>query len=111
MASLISELADEVRSVDADRLVTYANYPSTEYLRLDDLDFLTFNVFLERKADLRRYLTRLHTMAGERPLVVGELGFDATGGSTLAEHAQADAIEWQLDVPTRLSGPRHHRRR
>lgn len=98
VASLISELADEVRSVDADRLVTYANYPSTEYLRLDDLDFLTFNVFLERKADLRRYLTRLHTMAGERPLVVGELGLDATGGSTLAEHAQADAIEWQLDV-------------
>lgn len=98
VASLISELADEVRSVDADRLVTYANYPSTEYLRVDDLDFLTFNVFLERKADLRRYLTRLHTIAGDRPLVVGELGLDATGGSPLAELAQADAIEWQLDV-------------
>ncbi len=109
VSSLISKLADEVRSVDAARLVTYANYPSTEYLQLDDLDFLTFNVFLERKADLRRYLTRLHVIAGDRPLVIGELGLDAAGGSPLGESAQADAIQWQLDVGLeRGVAGRHH---
>lgn len=98
VAALIDELADEVRSVDPDRLVTYANYPSTEYLPLDSLDFLTFNVFLERKADLRRYLTRLQTLAGDRPLVLGELGLDAAGGTAAGEAAQAHALAWQLDT-------------
>src|SRR5207244_2312689 len=30
-----------------DSLVTYVNYPSTEYLRLDFLDFVCYNVYLE----------------------------------------------------------------
>ena len=39
---------------------------------------MTFNVFLDREgADLRRYLKRLHHLAGDRPLVLGELGMDA----------------------------------
>jgi hypothetical protein len=33
-----------------DRLVTYGNYPTAEYLDLPELDFLTFNVFLEDPA-------------------------------------------------------------
>ena len=36
-----------------------------------------FNVFLERREDFRRYLTRLHHLAGDRPLVLGEIGLDA----------------------------------
>ena len=70
-----------VREEDPDRLVTYANYPTAEYLPLDGLDFLTFNVFLEDSEDFRRYLTRLHHLAGDRPLVLGEVGLDVAAPS------------------------------
>lgn len=93
--SSIAELVDVAREEDPDVLVTYANYPTAEYLELDDLDFLTFNVFLERRADLRRYLTRLHHLAGDRPLVLGELGLDAGTGPD-GEQRQAEALDWQL---------------
>ena len=92
VADVISELVETVRGEDPEQLVSYANYPTAEYLRLDDLDFLTFNVFLERQPDFRRYLTRLHHIAGDRPLVLGEMGLDA-GASELR---QADVLDWQL---------------
>jgi hypothetical protein len=50
IASAIDELIEVVREEDPDRLVTFANYPTAEYLPLENLDFLTFNVFLERRA-------------------------------------------------------------
>jgi GT2 family glycosyltransferase len=93
VAHVVSELASTVREEDPDRLVTYANYPSSEYLPLTGLDFVTFNVFLERQEDLRRYLTRLHQVAGDVPLVLGELGLDA---GSWGEAAQAAALDWQL---------------
>src|SRR5438093_570764 len=46
VTELIDELVDVVRSEDPDRLVTYNNFPTAEYLPLSSLDFLTFNVFL-----------------------------------------------------------------
>ena len=97
VAALIEELADVVHELDADRLVTYANYPTTEFLPLDCLDFLTFNVFLERRADFRKYLTRLNHLADDRPLVLGEMGIDA-GGDTRGEARQAEVIDWQLET-------------
>src|SRR5581483_11813953 len=96
VAASIAEFASVVREEDAEALVTYANYPTAEYLELDALDFLTFNVFLERQADLRRYLTRLHHLAGDRPLVLGEIGLDAGGTAPEGEDRQAEALEWQL---------------
>jgi glycosyltransferase involved in cell wall biosynthesis/exo-beta-1,3-glucanase (GH17 family) len=90
----ISRLVEEVRSADDHLLVTYANYPTTEYLELPDLDFLTFNVFLERQQDFRRYLTRLQHLAGDRPLVLGEVGLDASGEE--GEVRQAEVLDWQL---------------
>jgi glycosyltransferase involved in cell wall biosynthesis len=95
VAALIDELAEVTREEDPARLVTYANYPTAEYLPLSGLDFLTFNVFLERQADFRRYVTRLHHLAGERPLVLAEIGLDA-GPSPEGELLQASALNWQL---------------
>ena len=98
VAAAVGELVDAVRSADADRLVTYANYPSTEYLAIADLDFVTFNVFLEDRVALSRYLTRLHHLAGDRPLVLGETGLHAghDGPGGRGERRQAEAIDWQL---------------
>lgn len=98
VADTISRLADVVRDIDHEVLVTYANYPTAEYLPLDSLDFLTFNVFLEERQEARRYLTRLHHIAGDRPLVLGEIGLDAGDGSPEAEVRQAEVIDWQLET-------------
>jgi hypothetical protein len=73
----LAELADEARQVVPDRLITYANFPPTEYLDLGFLDFVTFNVYLHDREAFRRYLFRLQSLAGERPLVLGELGMDS----------------------------------
>jgi hypothetical protein len=53
---------------DPDTLVTYVNYPSTEYLQLPFLDLVCFNVFLEAEEEFEAYLARLQTLAGNRPL-------------------------------------------
>src|SRR5207248_6898321 len=89
--------ADVVHDEDPDLLVTYANYPSAEYLPLEGLDFLTFNVFLEDQDEFRRYLTRLHHLAGDRPLVLGEVGLHA-GDTPDGERRQAETLDWQLET-------------
>jgi glycosyltransferase involved in cell wall biosynthesis len=97
VADTLRTLVEVVREEDPEQLVTYANYPTAEYLPLETIDFLMFNVFLERRDDFRRYLTRLHHLAGDRPLVLGEVGLSATGGRE-GERKQADALDWQLEA-------------
>src|SRR5437660_3308693 len=72
----LAELADVARQADPEGLVTYANYPPTEYLDLPFLNFVTFNVYLHDVETFRRYLFRLQSLVGDKPLVLGELGMD-----------------------------------
>jgi GT2 family glycosyltransferase len=81
------------KASDPDRFVSYANFPSTEYLEIDFADFLAFNVYLHREEDFRRYLFHLHNLAGDRPLVLTELGIDSIGQGLAF---QARALAWQL---------------
>ena len=97
VAETLRELVEIVREEDPGQLATYANYPTAEYLPLECLDFLMFNVFLERPEDFRHYLTRLHQLAGDRPLVLGEVGISAGEGPD-GEHDQAETLEWQLET-------------
>jgi glycosyltransferase involved in cell wall biosynthesis len=97
VAGTIRGLVDVVREVDPDMLLTYGNYPTAEYLQLDSLDFLTFNVYLEQPEDFRRYLTRLQHLAGDRPLVLGEIG-NAAGPSCQGNRRQAEVTAWQLET-------------
>jgi GT2 family glycosyltransferase len=89
----LGELADVCRQADPDGLITYANYPPTEYLDLPFLDFATFNVYLHDVETFRRYLLRLHNLVGERPLLLGELGMDTLRNGELA---QADHLQGHL---------------
>ena len=89
----VERLHATVKSVDPGALVTYVNYPSTEYLELDFLDFLCFNVFLEDPDRYEAYLYRLQNIADERPLVLTEIGLDS---GTHGEEAQAASLDWQL---------------
>ena len=74
-------------------LITYVNYPSTEYLRLEFLDFACYNVYLESQQRLKAYLARLQTLAGERPLVMSEIGLDSRRNG---EDVQAQMLDWQV---------------
>ena len=66
-----------IKEEDPDGLVTYVNYPTTEYLQLPFLDLLSFNVYLETRERLEAYLARLQNIAGERPLLMSEVGLDS----------------------------------
>jgi GT2 family glycosyltransferase len=72
----LAELRDAVKQTDPAALVTYANYPPTEYLGLSFLDFVTFNVYLHDLETFRRYLFRLQNLVGDKPLLLGEVGMD-----------------------------------
>lgn len=65
------------RRLRPDRLFAYGNFPSTEYLEPGNADFTAMNVYLEDEAALRRYLWRLHHIAGDRPVVLSEFGLDS----------------------------------
>src|SRR5947208_2920116 len=57
-------LVGAVRDED-DALVTYVNFPSTEYLDVACVDFACFNVYLEQRDRLAAYLARLQNLAGD----------------------------------------------
>ena len=87
----IERLVDAARGADPDALVTYVNYPTTEYLELPFLDFLSFNVYLEREESLRAYLARLQNLAGERPLLMAEFGLDSLRNGEQRQGASLDS--------------------
>ncbi len=89
----LERLYHTAKSVDPGGLVTYVNYPSTEYLRLPFVDFVAFNVYLEELEDFEAYLARLHNLAGDKPVVMAEIGLDSR---THGEEAQARALDWQV---------------
>jgi O-antigen biosynthesis protein len=78
---------------DPDSLVTYVNYPTTEYLQLRFVDFVCFNVYLEQQNRLAAYIARLQNLAGDRPLVLAELGLDSRRNG---KQKQAEILDWQL---------------
>jgi O-antigen biosynthesis protein len=73
----LRELAQEARESDPETLLSYANFPMTEYLDPPELDFVSFNVYLHRGEALRRYLSRLQNLACFRPVVLSEFGVDS----------------------------------
>ncbi|MDB5293889.1 MAG: glycosyl transferase family 2 [Phycisphaerales bacterium] len=87
------ELNDIVKAEAPDALVTYACHPPTEHLHLPFLDVVSFNVYMERERDFRKYLARLQNLAGERPLLLSEIGMDSSANG---EAAQARLLDWQL---------------
>jgi GT2 family glycosyltransferase len=91
----LEHLYGAVKDEDPDALVTYVNYPTTEYLHLPFLDVVTFNVYLESQDRLEAYLARLHNIAGDRPLLMTEIGLDSLRNG---EATQAQALTWQLQT-------------
>ena len=91
----LDRLCRAVRAADPGALTTYVNYPSTEYLRVAAADFLSFNVYLEDRGAMAAYVARLQSLAGERPLLLAELGLDSRRHG---RHAQAARVSRQIGV-------------
>ena len=89
-------LARLVRAVKAEHpgaLVTYVNFPTTEYLQLPFVDIVSFNVYLESRETLEPYLDRLQNLAGEKPLLMAEIGLDSRRNGA---EKQAQSLDWQV---------------
>ncbi len=76
-------------------LVTFASFPTTEYLQPRLIDFACFNVYLHDAQVFGNYLARLQGIAGDKPLLLGEYGVDTaqehdeqTQATMLAEHVR-----------------------
>jgi len=91
----LRELFLEGREASPESLLTYVNYPPTEFLELPFFDVCAFNVYLHQQKDLRAYLARLHHVAGERPLLVAEAGADSLSEG---EDRQAALVAMQVRV-------------
>ena len=96
----LERLYHTVKAEDPRALVTYVNYPSTEYLQLDFVDVVCFNVYLESAEQLVPYLARLQNLAGDRPLLLAEVGLDSRRHG---EAAQAAALSGRF-APAFASG-------
>jgi GT2 family glycosyltransferase len=94
----LRRLYEAAKEEDPGGLVTYVNYPSTEYLQLPFLDLLCFNVYLEAQRPLEAYLARLHNIAGDRPLLMAEIGLDSRRHG---EQTQARVLRWQVETAFR----------
>jgi beta-galactosidase/beta-glucuronidase len=91
----LERLYRAAKQEDPQGLVTYVNFPSTEYLELPFLDLVTFNVYLESQQPLQDYLARLQNLAGDRPLLLAEVGFDSRRHGT---DEQARVLRWQIET-------------
>ncbi len=91
--AFLRRLVAAVKEIHPEGLVSYANFPSTEYLTIDFTDFLCFNVYLHQEEAFRRYLSRLHNLAVDRPLVLTEFGIDSMREG---EDEQARILSWQV---------------
>jgi GT2 family glycosyltransferase len=93
--AFLKELMGVVKDADPKALVSYANYPCTEYLNIDFTDFLSFNVYLHREKDFRSYVSRLHNLAEDKPLVLSEFGVDSIREGT---QSQAEILAQKLST-------------
>lgn len=89
----LRRLHARAKRANPDMLVGFANFPSTEFLRLGFFDFLGFNVYIEEEEALRRYLRRLRHLYPETPLLLSETGLDTLGNG---EGRQAQVLEFSI---------------
>ena len=89
VTDFVEQLINVARAIDPRPLYSYASYPPTEYLLPANVDFYSFNVYLERRPDFERYLARLQNLAEDKPLIIGEFGLDTIRKS---EEQQAEML-------------------
>lgn len=91
----LRDVYDDAKQAAPDVLLTYVNYPPTDYLDLPFFDICAFNVYLHHGDDLRAYVAHLQVVAGNRPLLLAEGGADSLREG---EEGQAAVTATQLRI-------------
>ena len=94
----VEKLIRIARAADPRALFSFASYPPTEFLLPSNVDFVSYNVYLERQRDFEKYLARLQNLAEDKPLVFGEFGMDTI---RKGEDEQASVLTWHLESVVR----------
>jgi O-antigen biosynthesis protein len=94
VSDFIDALVQEARRADPGCLCTFTNYPPTEFLRPQSVDFVCFNLYLHERPAYNAYLARLQLQAEGKPLLLGEIGIDSLREG---EAAQARLLGWQVE--------------
>lgn len=94
----VDALVDVGKQLDPARLFTFANFPPTEFLRPQSLDFVCFNVYLHDQRAFENYLARLQILADEKPLMLGEFGIDSYREGP---ERQAEILGWHVETAFR----------
>jgi glycosyltransferase involved in cell wall biosynthesis len=84
----VEDLVEIAKAEAPDCLITFANFPTTEYIQPRNVDFVCFNVYLHNEAVFRNYLARLQNIAGDKPLMLGEYGIDTNREYTPEKQAE-----------------------
>ncbi len=92
--NFIFELHKSAKYADPSCLTSYSNYPPTEFLNLDFLDVITFDIYLHTEKELREYLSRLQNYTASKPLLIGEAGADTV---TQGDEYQAEMLRWSIE--------------
>jgi glycosyltransferase involved in cell wall biosynthesis len=98
IAHFIDELAALVKEIDPQRLVTFVNFPTTEFLQPASIDFVSFNVYLHGPRPFANYLDRLQSIAGDKPLLLAEFGVDSMREG---EEAKAQILSGHIEIAFR----------
>ncbi len=83
--NLVHEMYRHAKAIAPHLLIGFANYPSTEYLELEFLDFIGFNIYLDDPKALREYLVRLRHLYPDKPVILSECGLDSRGSGIDAQ--------------------------
>jgi GT2 family glycosyltransferase len=92
--AFLKDLYHAAKDEDPESLITYTNFPTTEYLELPFFDVSTFNVYLHNRSEMCAYLCRLQHLTGETPLVLTEAGMCSFRHG---RERQAAFLEWQIE--------------
>ena len=95
VSRFLRDLYAEVKDIAPDVLASYVNFPPTEHLDLSFVDLYAFNVYLHHQADLHAYVARLQHIAGDKPLLLAEMGADSLRHG---QEGQAALTAMQIDV-------------
>ncbi|HVY71224.1 MAG TPA: glycosyltransferase, partial [Verrucomicrobiae bacterium] len=95
VTDFIEELVSLAKGIDPECLCTFGNFPTTEFLNPQNVDFYCFNVYLHELKPFESYLARLQMLAEVRPLMLGEFGIDSLREG---EAVQAETLAWQIQA-------------
>ena len=90
----LDELIDTAKAVDPECLCTFGNYPPTEFLHPQNVDFFCFNVYLHQQRPFENYLARLQMLADVKPLMLGEVGVDTIREG---EAPKCEILTWKIE--------------